>query len=249
MPAGGMLTVKTGIVDMPAAWRAAKQNLKPGLLVRISVTDTGVGMPQEVKDKLFEPFFSTKEMGKGTGLGLSTVYGIVMQSGGEIEVESYPGRGTVFSIYLPLVSAAEAEKEDPQGRPVTGGRETILLVEDEESLLKLGRRVLESGGYTVLTASDGQEALKILSDRPGKVNLLVTDMVMPGMDGVELARRTFAAAPGVRILYMSGYTEEAVSVEYVTAANRAFIQKPFSPDSLLLKVRLVLDSSPEHARP
>jgi PAS domain S-box-containing protein len=249
MPKGGKLCIKTEITDMPQAWRARKTHLKPGPLLRLSVTDTGTGMSSEVKEKLFEPFFSTKEVGRGTGLGLATVYGIVMQSGGEIEVESSIGQGSTFIIYFPMLSEGETARPVDKNEPLSGGKETVLFVEDEEALLKLGNRILNGLGYTVLTASNGSDALRILSGRAAPVDLIITDMLMPGMSGVELARQAAAQCPGIKILYVSGYTQDAVAMEYVGISNRAFIQKPYSPDSLLLKVRLVLDAPAQRSRP
>jgi len=246
MPGGGGLRVEICRADMPEAW-CAGYGLRPGPLLRLSVTDTGTGMPPDVQEHLFEPFYTTKDISKGTGLGLATVYGIVKQSGGAIEVESAPGRGSAFHIYFPQVSGT-GTAAGPEDRPSEGGRETILFVEDEESLLKLGRRVLAGYGYCVLTASDGPGALEVLRGHGRPVDLLITDLVLPGMDGGELARRVAGQCPGLRVLYMSGYTGDVMDRHGIAEGMKSFMQKPFSPESLAIKVRLVLDSPADMAR-
>jgi CheY-like chemotaxis protein len=210
----------------------------------LAVSDTGVGMDADTLSHMFEPFFTTKEKGKGTGLGLATVYGIVKQSGGYVWVYSEPGHGTTCKIYLPRVEerqeaprrAAPAVAED------VSGSETILLVEDEEAVRRLVRKVLEGKGYTVLEASGWQEALEITGRHQERIHLLVTDVVMPGVGGPELASRLEAARPGFRVLYMSGYTDGAVVNHGLLSSATAFLQKPFTPDTLLRKVREVLSS-------
>ncbi|HNW45324.1 MAG TPA: response regulator [Elusimicrobiales bacterium] len=245
---GGKLCIKTWLADMPAAWRAERPALAGGPLVCVSVADTGIGMGPQILSRLFEPFFTTKPAGKGTGLGLSTAYGIIKQSGGEITAESVPGGGSVFNIYLPQFSAVIARTPEAGCPPPAGGRETLLFVEDEATLLKLGRRVLTGCGYTVLTAPDGAAALEALRAHDHSVDLLITDLVMPGMNGSELAKAAVKFCPGLRTLYMSGYTQEIISSAEVEKEGKAFIQKPFSPDSLALKVRQVLDSPADRAR-
>jgi two-component system cell cycle sensor histidine kinase/response regulator CckA len=208
----------------------------------LAVSDTGVGMDAETQARIFEPFFTTKELGKGTGLGLSTVFGIVKQSGGCIWVYSEPGRGTTFKVYLPRVEEGmHAAAPDAQAPPPRGS-ETILLVEDEEMLRGLIEESLATCGYNVLVAKHGAEALGIARQQEGTIHLLLTDTVMPGMGGRELAMQLTGARQRLKVLYMSGYTNDAVVRHGVLAAEVAFLQKPFSPDALARKVRDVLDA-------
>jgi two-component system, cell cycle sensor histidine kinase and response regulator CckA len=211
--------------------------------VMLAVSDTGVGMNEETQARIFEPFFTTKELGKGTGLGLSTVYGIVKQSGGCIWVYSEPGRGTTFKVYLPRVEEG-TERAAPlvTQAPPPRGSETILLVEDEEMLRGLFEESLATSGYDVLTAKHGAEALGIAERHAGTIHLLLTDTVMPGMGGRELAKQLTEAREGLKVVYMSGYTDDAVVRHGVLAAEVAFLQKPFTPDALARKVREVLDA-------
>jgi CheY-like chemotaxis protein len=224
------------------------------------VSDTGGGMDAETRARLFEPFFTTKEQGKGTGLGLSTVYGTVKQSGGHISVESEPGRGSIFTVYLPRVAkpagaAPEARRpvEAPAPRPVgetrlTPGRgETILLVEDAQRVRAVVREILEMSGYPVLEARHGAEALEVSNQHAGPIHLLLTDVVMPQMSGRELAQRLATLRPDLKVLYMSGYTDDAIVRHGVLASGIAFLSKPFTPDALALKVREVLDGVGEDA--
>lgn len=251
MSDGGTLVLETAIINPPEEFFDTRPDLIVGPLVRLTVRDTGCGMDEEVKGRLFEPFFTTKDQGKGTGLGLPMVFGIVKQSGGDIEVESEPGKGATFLIYLPLeetqLQDKEKDKEKDTGTPVKG-HETVLFVEDEESLRRLGGRILLAGGYTALVASDGQEALKLMEERGMPVDLLITDVVMPGMSGrelaLELARRKLVG----RVLYMSGYTDEAIVKHGVLEPGIAFIYKPFTVDAVLLKLREVLDGPADQAK-
>jgi PAS domain S-box-containing protein len=234
MPRGGRLSVVT---------REAERD-EGGRWVALAVTDTGCGMAEEVKAHLFEPFFTTKAPGQGTGLGLSTVYGIVKQSGGHVEVESQPGAGTTFTIYLPRVEGS-GEAETSAGPPaVPPGHETVLLAEDEQAVRSLARQVLLSGGYTVLEAGDGAQALWLAERHGGPIHLLVTDVVMPGLGGRGLAERLCAARPGLKVLYLSGYTDDAVVRHGVSREAVHFLPKPFSAAALALKVREVLDGPP-----
>jgi CheY-like chemotaxis protein len=218
------------------------------------VTDTGIGMDAQTRSHLFEPFFTTKEQGKGTGLGLSTVYGTVKQSGGHISVESEPGRGSTFTVYLPRVAAVAPPAEPrpaaatgPGPRPraearLTPGRgETILLVEDAQRVRAVVKEILEMSGYVVLEARHGAEALEVSGRHGGTIHLLVTDVVMPQMSGRELAQRLATLRPQLKVLYMSGYTDDAIVRHGVLASGIAFLSKPFTPDALALKVREVLD--------
>jgi len=242
MPAGGTLTIETANVEVTAAPVEAPLDIPAGTYVRLSVSDTGVGMSAGTRAHLFEPFFTTKELGKGTGLGLASVYGIVKQSGGAIAVRSAPGSGSTFSIFLPQVG--EPVEPARPGRPegeAPGGTETILLVEDEDAVRDLAREVLQSGGYTVLEARHGHQALEIAEAYRGPIALLLTDVVMPGMDGPGLARRLASIRPGVRLLYVSGYADRVAEAgDGLPAA--ALLHKPFSPAILAGKVREVLDA-------
>ena len=216
--------------------------IPPGRYVMIAVTDTGHGIDADAQTRIFEPFYTTKEKGKGTGLGLATVYGIVKQSDGHITVYSEPGRGATFKVYLPRVE--EAAEPGAQSRVVAGlldGSETILVVEDEDTIRALVCRVLRSHGYTVLEAADAGLALRLSQELAGPIHLLLTDVVMPQTSGRELAERMAWRRPEVKVLYMSGYTDDAVVRHGVLQEGTAFLQKPFTPDLLAQKVREVLD--------
>jgi PAS domain S-box-containing protein len=245
MPGGGTLTIETANVEIGAG-DEREAAAPPGRYVLLTVSDTGLGMSATTRARVFEPFFTTKERGKGTGLGLSTVYGIVKQSEGCVTVESEPGRGTTFRVYLPRVDAA-VESAVP-GRAFTasrGGDETVLVVEDQEPVRRLTRRVLETQGYAVLAASDGHEALSLAEQHAGSIHILVTDVVMPGMSGREVGRRLAVKRPGMRVLYLSGYADDSIVNHGVLEPGLAFLQKPFTPESLARRVREVLDAPPE----
>ena len=253
MPKGGMLTFETGIVTAAEDFSSRHPDMSRGPLVCLRVRDTGCGMTDEVKAHLFEPFFSTKEKGKGTGLGLSMVYGIIRQSGGDIEVESAPGRGTTFRIYLPQIDERKQDKGKVEGKGqgpdvVSGGNETVLLVEDEDTIRRLGARVLTANGYAVLVAADGQAALKALERHGRAVDLLITDVVMPGMSGRELAQELASKNMVRRTLFISGFTDDAIVRHGVLEPGLAFMYKPFSPDALLRRMRDVLDGPADQAR-
>ncbi len=241
MPNGGKLTIRTASVaagDEPAAGSKALKEHS----ILLSLTDTGAGMDAETLSHLFEPFYTTKAKGKGTGLGLSTVYGIVKQNGGEISIESNPGRGTAVRIYLPLAADATNVKESPgRRRSAVTGTETILLVEDEAEVRRLARDLLTRQGYLVLEAASGPEALRLWQERSGAVDMVLTDVVMPQMSGPKLVERLKALCPDVRVMYMSGYTDDVIARHGIISADNAFLQKPFTLDSLAEKVRLVLD--------
>jgi PAS domain S-box-containing protein len=246
MPQGGKLFIETANVEVDESDTLRRPMVEPGAYVRLSVSDTGVGMDKETQAQIFEPFFTTKEPGKGTGLGLAMVYGIVKQSGGYIWVYSEPGQGTTFKIYLPRIAEPHppAAGVETARRPL-GGQETILLVEDEEAVRRLMALSLREQGYTLLEAGGGEEALQVGSQHAGLIHLLVTDVVMPGMNGQQLAERLAGAQPQLKVLYMSGYTEGIIAQHGILAPQVAFLQKPFSPDRLALRVREVLDSPPE----
>ncbi len=247
MPNGGKITIQTANAKLgPEDVRREYSYIQPGLYVVLSVTDTGEGMDKETQLRIFEPFFTTKEKGKGTGLGLSTVYGIIKQSGGYVLVESEPRQGTTFRIYLPRVEDA-LEPAGPVGvsSSHSGGSETVLLVEDEESVRQLVRETLESKGYKLLEADNGEAALQIVAGYSGKIDILITDVVMPGMGGRELSARLCASCPQTKVLYLSGYTEDAIVHEGVLDPDTAFLQKPFTLQMLTRKVREVLGERSE----
>jgi PAS domain S-box-containing protein len=241
MPDGGKITIQTANVSLDDDLRREHSYIQPGPYVMLSVGDNGHGMDKETQARIFEPFFTTKEKGKGTGLGLSTVYGIVKQSGGYVFVNSEVGRGTTFRIYLPRVEdAAEPLSKERAAQAALGGSETVLLVEDEESVRQLVRETLEAKGYKVLEADQGDAALRIASTHQGAIDMLITDVVMPGMSGRELARQLSTSHPQTKVLYLSGYTEDAIVHQGVLDPGTAFLQKPFTLQALSRKVREVL---------
>ncbi|HWP48778.1 MAG TPA: GAF domain-containing protein [Candidatus Limnocylindrales bacterium] len=250
MPQGGRLIIETANVELDETYAHGHMGVQAGPYVMLAVSDTGSGIDKETQSRLFEPFFTTKEQGKGTGLGLSTVYGIVKQSGGNIWVYSEPGQGTTFKVYLPRVEEV-VKTLKPDVTPLEPSRvfETILVVEDEKMVRDLICRILRRNGYTVLEAQHGSEALLVCEQRTGPIHLMMTDVVMPGMSGRELAERLTPSHPEMKILYMSGYTDNTVVYHGVLAAGTAFLQKPFTPDVLLNKVREVLDRSQEKPGP
>jgi len=242
MPNGGTLTIETADIFLDEPYASSHVGVKVGPHVLLSVADSGLGMTPEVQARIFEPFFTTKERGKGTGLGLSTVLGIVEQSGGSISVSSEPGRGATFRIYFPLTD------EDPDSMQLTTaprtlrGTETILLVEDEEQLRALGCQILTKSGYQVLVAESATDALSICQKYEGPIHLLLTDVVMPLMNGRELAERAAPLRPSMKVLYVSGYTDNTIVHHGVLDEGVAFLQKPITPDSLRRKLRDVLDN-------
>ena len=243
MPNGGRLIVRTANVVMDPAIAALHPPMTPGDYVLLSVSDTGHGMDPQTKARIFEPFFTTKEVGKGTGLGLATVYGIVKQSCGFIWVESEKGKGTTFEIFLPHSRKMVAESEEiVKSKPIPRGTETILLVEDETAVRELASEFLKAGGYTILEACDGAEAVTIASRHSGRIHLLLTDMVMPHMNGAELASKLCASRPDLRVVYMSGYAEFSGANDGRTPTEASTMQKPFSRLTLLEKVREALSS-------
>jgi len=244
MPNGGKMTLETSNVHLDHTYAREHQPVEPGRYVMLAVSDTGVGMAPEIQARIFEPFYTTKEVGKGTGLGLSTVYGIVKQTGGHIWVYSEPGQGTTFKIYFPrLNQPAEELWSEKSRKEVRRGTETILLVEDDPQLRQLTSSVLVHCGYKVLTASGGEEGLAICKANHSEIDLLVTDVVMPGMNGRQLAEQVARVAPRAKVLYISGYTGNAIVHYGVLDAGVWFLPKPFSLSALVAKVREVLDAS------
>jgi CheY-like chemotaxis protein len=242
MPKGGKLTIGTSNAVLEADYARTHQSVVPGFYTLLAVSDTGCGMDSETQAHLFEPFYTTKDPGKGTGLGLSMVYGIVKQSGGSIWVYSEPNQGSTFKIYLPSLQKtreANATQEPPE--KLANGSETVLVVEDESAVRSFTRMVLQRSGYQVIEASNGEEVLSLSREHPGEIQLLVTDMVMPGMGGRQVAEALEQQRPGVRVLYLSGYIENAVSQRGALGSALPFLQKPFTMEALLRKVRQVLD--------
>jgi two-component system, cell cycle sensor histidine kinase and response regulator CckA len=242
MPDGGKLTIQTQNMVVDGSPPRGQQFIRPGKYVILSVSDTGMGMDKETQLRIFEPFFTTKEKGKGTGLGLSTVYGIVKQSGGYVMVQSEQGQGTTFQIYLPQVEGAAEKQPALLPDAALGGTETVLLVEDEDSVRQLVRDTLEAKGYRVLEAESGEAGLSIAEGHDGKIDLVITDVIMPGIGGRELVKQLAQARPSTKFLYLSGYTEDAIVSEGSLEEGTAFLQKPFSLQSLSRKVREVLGS-------
>ena len=245
MPDGGRLTIETRDVELDEVYATDHPSVKPGRYVMLAVTDTGVGMDEETKARIFEPFFTTKVRGKGTGLGLATVYGIVQQTGGHIWPYSEPGLGTTMRVYLPRVD----DPADPIKHPgdaalgAVGGTETILVVEDEAPVRAVTRQLLQRNGYTVFEAADGPAALALVDGEAGRhIDLLLTDVIMPGMSGRELADQLRARRPNLRVLFMSGYTDDAVVRHGMLEPGLAYLEKPFRPPTLLRKVRGVLQN-------
>jgi PAS domain S-box-containing protein len=243
MPNGGKLTLETGNVDLDEAYAADHYPARAGPFVLLAVSDTGIGMSEETQAHMFEPFFTTKEKGKGTGLGLATVYGIIKQSGGFIWVYSEVGHGTTFKLYLPRVEELAERASQPAQAPARAARgtETVLVVEDEAPVRSVARQVLERHGYTVLEAPSAEAALDITTRYSGTIHLLLTDVVMPGLNGRELASRLATLRPDARVIFMSGYTDDAVTRHGVLEPGSAYVQKPFTPDAIARKVREVLD--------
>ena len=243
MAEGGQLTVETGNVDLDAAFASAHVGARTGPHVMMKVSDTGIGMDESIQTHIFEPFFTTKEKTKGTGLGLATVYGVVKQSGGYISVESAPGQGATFTMYLPVVDGPLTEHADAPGSKLThaAGNETILLVEDQDDVRRVAAAILRHGGYNVIEAAHPHVALALVRDAGTRFDLLLTDVVMPDMSGRELARVVADLRTNLKVLYTSGYAEDAIVEHGVIEPGLAFVPKPFTPKALLRAVRAVLD--------
>jgi two-component system, cell cycle sensor histidine kinase and response regulator CckA len=247
MPGGGQLTIETTNVEVGRIDADQHPSIDPGSYVMLEVRDTGCGMGADTQAHIFEPFFTTKGLGKGTGLGLATVYGIVKQSGGSIGVSSALGQGTTFKIYLPRIEGV-AERLEPISTPNVPlrGSETILLVEDEEMVRGLAQAILALNGYTVLAAKSVTDALRFAQEELQPIHLLLTDTIMPGMNGPELAQQVLAMRPAMKVLFMSGYTDKVLSSTTAWEPGTAFLQKPFTPQTLGDKVREILEVSPLH---
>ncbi len=249
MPTGGKLTIETADIEFDGGYAAEHYPAPAGKYAMVAVSDTGTGMDPETQAHLFEPFFTTKEKGKGTGLGLATVYGIVKQSGGFIWVYSELGVGTTFKIYLPRVEAAvdPASGRAPPA-PVARGSETVLVAEDEAPVRAVARHALERYGYRVLEAASAEAALDVAQRYSGPIHVLLTDVIMPGLSGRDLATRLAALRPETRVIYMSGYTDDAITRHGVLEPGFVFVQKPFTPDALARTVRDVLDGTTERRK-
>jgi CheY-like chemotaxis protein len=244
MPKGGSLVLETANVDLDETYAQTHPGTRAGRHVMLAVSDTGMGMDAETRSHIFEPFFTTKAIGRGTGLGLSMVYGIVKQSGGSIEVYSEQGQGTTFKIYLPRIEEPAEFLPASQLPPArTQGTETILLVEDDAQVRDLAATVLTSCGYTVLVADSARAVLSKCDEHKGDIDLLLTDVVMPGSGGREVANQVLARRPNIKVLYMSGYTTNAIVHHGDLEPGTFFLQKPFAPAALSAKVREVLDSA------
>ena len=244
MPYGGTLLMETTNVELTEADVRQHPGLPVGACVRLTVSDTGHGMDEKTLEHVFEPFFTTKELGKGTGMGLATVHGIVTQSGGSISVSSTPGKGTTFQIYLPAETAlTETSSEESLAEEVTGGSETILVVEDEDNLREITRLFLEDCGYQVLEAANGEDALQITNSFPHPIHVLLTDVIMPGMSGRQLAEQILSARPETKAVYMTGYMDDMVVQHKVLEPGIALLQKPFDKLALTRKIRSVLDGA------
>jgi two-component system, cell cycle sensor histidine kinase and response regulator CckA len=243
MPSGGKITIQSSSVTVRHNV-GEHRFIQPGRYSVVAVADTGHGMDKETQSRIFEPFFTNKEKGKGTGLGLSTVYGIVKQSNGYVFADSHTGTGTTFFVYLPRVEDTVEELPVATQESEKGGSETVLLVEDEESVRELVRVTLASRGYNVLEADNGESGLRLAEETKGPIDILVTDVVMPGIGGRELAKKLLAIRPGISVLYLSGYTEDAIVTQGALTPGTAFLQKPFTLQNLAKKVREVLRARP-----
>jgi CheY-like chemotaxis protein len=238
MPSGGQLTIDTNVVDVDGDHAAVRGGFTPGRYVRLRVSDTGTGMPKDVVDRAFDPFFTTKPSGEGTGLGLATVYGIVTQAGGTVHIYSEPGLGTTISVLLPATSEQPTgPAESIADRDLRGQGQTVLVVEDEAALRQVTSRILRRGGYTVLVAEDGPDALRIAGEHPEPIDVLVTDVIMPGMLGKEVAQRVTEIRPQIKVLYMSGYAQPVLASHGTLDRDVYLLEKPFTSIELLAAVQ------------
>jgi len=238
----GTITIETANVTVDEAYCREHPYVTPGEYAMVSFSDTGAGMDAATRERIFEPFFTTKGEGKGTGLGMSTVYGIVKQNGGFVQVYSEPGQGTTIRVHFPRVQDEAEDLVEKVAEGSLGGTETVLVVEDEEQILVLSKRILEQFGYRVLTARTPGDACRLVEEQEGDIHLLLTDVILPGMNGKELKERIETMRPGIKTVFMSGYTANAIARRGILEKGVAFLQKPFSLASLARKVRQVLDS-------
>ncbi len=244
MPAGGTLTIRTASTAIDAAHQASRAGLAPGRYVSLKISDTGTGMAREVADRAFEPFFTTKARADGSGLGLATVYGIIAQAGGQVQIDSEPGTGTTVAMLLPAAAGAvQTAAAPPKQQAFAGGGLTVLIVDDEEALREVARRILTRNGYQVITAASGSEAIKAVASHPAGIDLLLTDVVMPQMPGKEVADRIRVLQPSAKVLFMSGYTEGVLATEGILETGVNLIEKPFTEASLLAKLRDILSAA------
>jgi CheY-like chemotaxis protein len=242
MENGGVLTIETKNVYLDEEYEKSHPAARIGDYVHLIVRDTGAGIDENILEKIFEPFFTTKEMGRGTGLGLATVYGIVKQSGGNIWVESKPNQGTVFNIYLPKSEEpAAADAVEGRKRGKSAGNETVLIVEDQDDILELILLTLADTGYNVIGAGSGEEALGKMKSHKGQIDMVLTDVVLPDMNGTELSDEILKVYPAAEVVYMSGYADDAIARLGVLDVDKHFIQKPFSPFKLLEKIQSILE--------
>jgi two-component system cell cycle sensor histidine kinase/response regulator CckA len=244
MPSGGKLTIETGDVELDESYQFEHVGVTPGPHVMLAVSDTGSGMDRATQARIFEPFFTTKGPGRGTGLGLSTVFGIVRQSGGNIWVYSEPGGGSTFKVYLPKVADADEQPLEVPTLVTLHGTETILLVEDQDEVRQIAVHMLRRYGYHVIGAQNAGEALLTCEQHPRTIHLLITDVVMPHMSGRQLAERLAQVRPELKVLFMSGYTENAIVHHGILDSGIAYLQKPLTPELLARRVREVLDGAP-----
>ncbi len=249
MPQGGKLTIQTANADLNENYfrEHGIEGKKSGQYVMLAISDTGSGMDKETQEHIFEPFFTTKEVGKGTGLGLSTVYGIVKQNNGFIWVYSVPGKGTTFKFYLPMVKG-DTDPEEKEQTPVDDpcGSETVLIVEDDDLVRNLAQKALQQHGYRTLVAENGEGALEVSKEYEGSIDLMITDVVMPKMSGKEAAERLQPLYPNMKVIYMSGYTDDAIVHHGVLEPGLNFLEKPFTPEGLARKVREILDEGSDN---
>ncbi len=243
MPDGGELLLETSSVLLDEVYCEERLGASPGVHVTLAVSDTGCGMSPEIRKRIFEPFFTTKEVGEGTGLGLAMVFGIVQQNGGRIEVYSELGSGTTFKVFFPRVTQDEEVQPPTRSSDSPGGEETLLVVEDENLVRQPTVKILERLGYEILAARSGAEAVSLIEEHQGGIDLLLTDVVMPRMNGNELALKAVAMCPGMKVLYSSGYAEEVIVHRGVLEEGVQFIAKPFQPDTLAVRVREMLDQA------